>query len=179
MGRISRDDTWPALCGAGSEDGRESAVELLEELLEVGSELRIRVTGQSMAPSLEGGEFVHIRREPVKRLSRGDLLLFRDDRGFLVLHRLVGKAKKGGKALLKTRGDALGRADEPVEPSQVLGRVCAISDEEGGKNRDLKKLRFRLAGRALGVLQGMRPFRALRRALAARYGSGKKKPSED
>lgn len=170
MGRITQNEPWLSISG----EGEGSAGGLLEELLSCGARLRVRVTGRSMAPSLQGGEFVFIRREPVKKLSRGDLVLYRDSRGFLVLHRLVGKGKKE----LRTRGDALGRADGPVAPSRVLGRVCAIQDAEGKRTRNLGSLRLRLAGMALGLLQQMRLFRALHRAIRARFASGQEPPQD-
>ncbi len=100
---------------------------LLEEILEGGLYLRIRVTGRSMVPFLNSSETVTAVRVPPSGLRIGDLIFFRDAHGFTVLHRIVRKRRgPDGNLLLQTMGDALSRCDSPISGDKVLGKVCRI-----------------------------------------------------
>ncbi|MEW5736898.1 MAG: signal peptidase I [Thermodesulfobacteriota bacterium] len=155
MGRAFSNKPWLCRTPDDSESPERDTAELFEELLGAGTSVRVRVTGRSMSPFLQGDEFVTVRREPVKKMRRGDLVLFRDARGFLVLHRLMGKKRSGNRSFFTTKGDAVDLADEPVAEERVLGRVCAVEPADGGGERDLASLRFRLINRALYLLHRM------------------------
>jgi hypothetical protein len=82
-------------------------------------------------------------------LAFGDVLVFRQ-RGMLVVHRLVQRHQRGGSLRLRTRGDGTISLDPWVDPESVIGRVVAVGDV-GGTWRNLRNLRARLYGRALGL----------------------------
>lgn len=129
--------------------------EFFAEILARGFDLRVRVTGRSMSPALVDGDIVTLRRADSDRLRRGDLVLYRGRAGrSLVLHRIVAEAPRGEGRLLRTRGDALARDDEPVAAAMVLGRVILVERRTRGPAAALR----RFLARAL-------PF-ALRRSLA-------------
>ncbi len=103
------------------------ALILFEKVLEKGADLRVRVTGGSMRPSLKGGEVLLIKKVPCSGLRRGDILFYRDRSGSPVLHRIVGKkTDNSGSHIFLTKGDALPACDGPVTESQVLGKVWKI-----------------------------------------------------
>jgi signal peptidase I len=110
-----------------------AALSLLTDLLAGEVSIRLIVTGRSMRPFLRGGEAVLLRRVRTAEIRRGDLLLFRQNSGGLLLHRVVAIRRRPGlQALIQTQGDALWAPDEPVIESQVLGRVSAVLDGTTG-----------------------------------------------
>jgi len=95
---------------------------LFEDILNDGISLRVKVTGRSMAPFLQGGEILTIKRVPYASLHKGDLIFFKNSHGFPLLHRIIKKDTKS----VQTKGDALMAFDEPVCEKDALGKVCII-----------------------------------------------------
>ncbi len=92
----------------------------------------LHVVGSSMVPTLPPGSVLCVEFSP-SGLRRGDLLLFRQA-DYLVVHRLLGRARAaGGARCLRTRGDGLPALDPALEPSCVVGRVVAIDRGRGWK----------------------------------------------
>lgn len=103
------------------------AFTLLNELLSDGFEIRIRVTGDSMSPFLQGGEILTIKKVPPGSLRRGDLIFFRTAEGFPVLHRIIEKKREMDNTyIFRTKGDAVSTMDEPVREHDILGKVCRV-----------------------------------------------------
>ncbi|MEW6602760.1 MAG: hypothetical protein AB1499_17445 [Nitrospirota bacterium] len=101
-------------------------LQLIEEILSGGSLLRIRVTGRSMTPLLQGREFLTLRQVACSALKKGDLILFSSN-GRLILHRIICKFRSGdGSVILRTQGDAMTSDDGPVHQEKVLGKVILI-----------------------------------------------------
>jgi signal peptidase I len=106
---------------------RPDILSLFEDILNAGSNLRVRVTGKSMIPFLRGGELLTLRQVPCPSLEKGDLILFRGAYDLPVLHRILKKRKNDdGTLCFRTKGDALMTFDEEVHERNVLGRVCEI-----------------------------------------------------
>ena len=101
-----------------------------------------------MEPTLIAGQTVAIEFSP-QRVSRGELLLFRQS-DYLAVHRLLGGARlPGGGRGHRTRGDGVSRLDPPVAPASVVGKVLAI--ESDGQWRDLRGARARAYGLAVAA----------------------------
>ena len=126
---------------------------LAGEVVRTFGEVRLRVFGTSMAPSILPGDLISIQRAGLREISPGEVVLF-SQKGRLFLHRVVCRvdslaqpfaaqgepfaaqgepfAAQGepfaaqGEALLITRGDRLGHNDPPVSSSELLGRVISI-----------------------------------------------------
>ncbi|MBM4147192.1 MAG: signal peptidase I [Nitrospira sp.] len=98
---------------------------LYEEILNSGLSLRIRATGRSMAPFLNGGEILTIKKGPDSSFHIGDLIFFKTRYGSLLLHRIIRKQYKD-MVIFQTKGDAVPGADEPVSENDILGKVCII-----------------------------------------------------
>jgi signal peptidase I len=104
---------------------------LFEDILNSGLSLRIKATGRSMAPFLNGGEILTIRKEAGTSLHVGDLIFFKTRYGSLLLHRIIKKKNKD-MVIFRTKGDAVPGIDEPVFEYDVLGKVCIIEKNISG-----------------------------------------------
>ncbi len=134
-----------------------NATELIVDLLSRGHAAEFQVLGDSMYPVIRENDTLHV--EPARSFSRGDVVLVLADRG-LTAHRVI--ARRGTMLIL--RGDNTPAADDPIEESQVLGKVTyAIR-----------------AGRKVNVWSAAaRAAAFLRRGLAAAFksgGSGRRTP---
>lgn len=113
------------------------SVRLFEDVLKTGATLRVRVTGRSMVPFLEGREILIIRKVPCSSVRKGDLIFFKNFWGDPVVHRVVKKRRTGNAGTtFQTKGDALTVPDEPVPCEEVLGKVCAV--ERGSRHVNLE-----------------------------------------
>jgi signal peptidase I len=108
----------------------DAATGLFEDLLNGGSRLRVRVTGQSMWPLVRDGDVVTIKKALPSSLRVGNLIFFVNAEGSPVLHRLIRKrCRVDGRMMFQTKGDALLSKDEPVLENRVLGKVCRIEQK--------------------------------------------------
>ena len=105
--------------------GEALRCQLAEEVLCLAGELRLRVTGTSMLPSVWPGDILHIRRQDTIESLPGDIVLVRRQ-GRLCAHRVVKKISKEGEPYWITRGDSLPDDDPPVSGQELLGRVTCI-----------------------------------------------------
>lgn len=113
--------------------------ELFEDILNSGLSLRVKVTGRSMAPFLQGGEILTIKKVPYSSLQKGDLIFFKNRNGFLILHRIIKKRQDSDCMIaFQTKGDALIAFDEPVRDNDILGKVCKIEDGSKYINMETK-----------------------------------------
>jgi hypothetical protein len=103
---------------------------LAEEVLRTFGEVRLRVFGTSMAPSILPGDFISVQRAALQDISLGEVVLFsRGDR--LFLHRVVNRNVPNSadipfESCLITRGDRLCHDDPPICSVELLGRVVSI-----------------------------------------------------
>lgn len=95
--------------------------ELTAEVIRQFGEVRLKVTGTSMLPSVWPGDMITVRRQSAADLRPGQIVLCYRDRAF-VAHRLI--AKHGN--LCSTRGDSLRYSDQPFRDEEVLGAVVSI-----------------------------------------------------
>jgi signal peptidase I len=113
----------------------EAAV-LFEDILARNLSLRVKATGKSMAPFLNGGEFLTIKKVSSSSLRTGNLIFFKTRHGLPVLHRIVKKERLKDRFVFHTKGDALIAIDEPVPEDSILGKVCRIEKKHApGKTK--------------------------------------------
>lgn len=84
-----------------------------------------------MRPWIQDGDLIEIRPAAPPEIGRGDVVLGYTTDHRMVVHRVIGACREGGRTLLHTRGDALTCADVPLAPEQILGRVVGL--ERGGR----------------------------------------------
>jgi len=99
--------------------------ELAEEVLLSSGRLRLKVTGWSMLPSIWPGDVLLIERAEAEEISKGDVVLCRYDRRFVV-HRIVKNFGPELNTPMLTRGDAMPACDSPVYERDLLGKVSLI-----------------------------------------------------
>lgn len=95
------------------------ATELIVDLLARGHAVQFQVHGDSMHPIIRENDTLHV--EPARDFSLGDVVLVLAGRG-LTAHRVI--ARRGTTLVL--RGDNAPAEDDPVEESQVLGKVTYV-----------------------------------------------------
>jgi len=105
---------------------------LAGEVVRTYGELRLRVFGTSMAPSILPGDLISVQRAGLREISPGEIVLFLQQ-GRLFVHRVVRSVDTPpepfaaqGEPCLITRGDRLGHNDPPVSSSEFLGRVTSV-----------------------------------------------------
>lgn len=103
--------------------------------------IRIHLDGDSMRPLIRRQRDM-VTIIPLRRaLRRGDIVLFADDAGRYVVHRVW----KLGKAQVTTLGDHCMRPDPPLRRDQVWGLVIRV--ERGGRMLRVDQPMMRLLGR--------------------------------
>jgi signal peptidase I len=121
----------------------ELACGLAEEIVRKFGEVRLRVFGTSMVPSILPGDLVTVHRASLKDISPGEVVLFFQN-GRLFVHRVVDRKVAAtldgpSESFLLTRGDRLRDDDPAVSSSELLGRVVFIE-------RDNRKVEFSATG---------------------------------
>jgi signal peptidase I len=108
----------------------ESACGLAEEVVRKFGEVRLRVSGTSMVPSILPGDLVSIQRASLREISPGEIVVFLR-KGRFIVHRVVDRKAavvecSSTAPCLITRGDRLRQDDTPVSALELLGRVISI-----------------------------------------------------
>lgn len=86
-------------------------------------ELRLRVRGRSMWPTLQPGDELHVTPIAAEALQPGDWIVIHAPNGPLI-HRFLGFTREGK---LLTKGDAHRAPDPPWPQEALLGRVTAFT----------------------------------------------------
>ena len=107
--------------------------------------LRLKVTSNSMAPLLRSGDYVLLRPAPVESLNRGDILVTRQEGGYLT-HRVVAITDQS----VQTKGDMNKQADAQTDKKNIVGLVEVI--ERRGRVHRLDTRSQVLLARILGKL---------------------------
>jgi signal peptidase I len=127
--------------------------EISTALLADGYSVRFRPGGNSMSPAIRDGEAVTVAPVLACEVRRGDIILYRAERG-LIAHRVTQLMGETGAPVFITRGDSATSCDAPVSAQQVLGRVICV--ERNGRPQSLKGLHVRLLWRARPILSWLR-----------------------
>ena len=120
-----------------------TALELATHGLQQGERLRLRVSGESMAPLLRPGDSVLVASCHPEELQIGDLVLIRRE-GDLVTHRLIGRTRQGWI----TKGDGSPWTDPPPAADHLLGKAVAL--ESGGRRISFDTYSWRRRSRVAG-----------------------------
>ena len=146
---------------------RDAFFGLLGEHFSGGDTLRLRVARESMRPFLRPGDWIVAGRAVEGSLWIGDLVLFA--RGSdLVVHRYLGRVRRGGRVLLQTKGDGRFFFDSPWPASMLVGRVLAV--HRGKRLLRLRGRPWRTFNYVIGVLSILEGF--FFRAVRSRRGKG-------
>lgn len=114
--------------------------ELAEEVIRSFGEVRLRVSGSSMVPSVWPGDILTVRSHDATEPLPGDIVVYRRD-GRLVTHRVVEVRKPESEVRISnpesltpalpgvefvTRGDRVRQNDAPISKDEILGRVVSL-----------------------------------------------------
>ena len=94
---------------------------LVADVARTFGQVRLRVTGSSMLPSLWPGDVLTVRRRAMRELRPGEILLWHRE-GQLWAHRII----RHHHDHVVTRGDALLHDDAPVWEHEIVGAVVAV-----------------------------------------------------
>ena len=100
-------------------------------------EIRLRVFGTSMVPSILPGDLITIQRANLSEISPGEIVLYSRE-GRLFAHRVMSRAGTRDDPRLITRGDRLSHNDPPVSSSELLGKVTSIQSADGRGLRQIQ-----------------------------------------
>ena len=78
-----------------------------------------------MVPAIWPGDALVVKRTNGSNVAAGDIVLFSNGRRF-VAHRVIEKSGDAENGRVLTRGDAMGSADAPIKPAEILGKVSFI-----------------------------------------------------
>ena len=109
----------------------KSIVPLIQSVISEGREAKIRVTGNSMYPTLLDRRDT-VRLCAIDRIKVGDVILYLRENGDYVLHRVIGK--KGDN--LSFAGDNELEREYPVNTSQCIAKMTGFI--RNGKEYDCK-----------------------------------------
>jgi len=98
---------------------------LASQVLRSFGKLRLEVSGLSMLPSVWPGDILFMERCDMGKIAAGEIVLFARQ-GRLFAHRVISKSAAGDRSLAITQGDGLLLADDPVSPTELLGKVRQI-----------------------------------------------------
>ncbi|HTC62580.1 MAG TPA: S24/S26 family peptidase [Candidatus Saccharimonadales bacterium] len=113
----------------------ELACGLAGEIVRNFGEVRLRVFGTSMVPSVLPGDMVLIQRAALEEILPGEIAVFLRE-GRLFVHRVVERKKlfvegnSNQELCLITQGDRQRECDLPVNSSELLGRVVCIERDQ-------------------------------------------------
>jgi len=129
--------------------------------------MSLTVASGSMEPLISAGDRVHARAYAGEQRPRiGDVVLLHGEQGWVV-HRIIGRIRRGGEVFYRQKGDA-GRRSSVVPASAVVARIIRV--EKDGREIELvgRNQRSRLAGMGFALLDGvMRRGRRMRGASSA------------
>lgn len=99
-------------------------------LLAVGAVLIHRwtmlVASTSMEPAIYKGAVVVYARWPPQGYRAGDVVVFADEKGRTIIHRVVSREEYEGRAFYITKGDASTEQDPPVPLERIKGKVFVV-----------------------------------------------------
>jgi signal peptidase I len=110
---------------------------LAGEVVRTFGQVRLRVFGTSMVPSILPGDLISVQRAGLCGISSGEIVLYSRE-GRLFAHRVVGRAGSHDEPRLITRGDRLLHNDSPVSSSELLGRVTSIQRGDRRGHRQVR-----------------------------------------
>ncbi len=97
-------------------------LDILKEQVNLGKEVSMIITGNSMSPFLMHGRDVIYFKKPEKKLRPGDMVFFQRKTGQYVMHRLY-KIKKDGYYFI---GDGQTEIEGPLPEAQIFAIISKV-----------------------------------------------------
>lgn len=142
-------------------------IPIIEETLNCGKQVKFKVRGNSMYPTLiEQRDSVFLERK--SKYKKCDIILYKRDNGHYVLHRIVGK--KNG--LFKLCGDNQTDIEYPIRNDQIVAAATAL--ERKGRIINATDFKYSVVAHIWTDFIFLRPF-LMKKALQMRRNKSKKK----
>ena len=125
---------------------RAAALHLHDAFTKTRGEVWLRFQGSSMAPTLREGDLLGVRHVMPDELAVGDIVVF-EVAETSVVHRLLCAPRR--RTSLLTKGDNAWRADRPLAPDRLIGKVCTV--RRGAARIDLERGGWRWRSRAIAL----------------------------
>ena len=122
------------------------AIEMLKEVIDRDVEIPLKTFGPSMTPSIQGGEWIVVRRVSPERIAVGDVVIYENGNLF-VAHRVIRKRCEDGCVYLTTKGDAHLGAEGEIPAEKALAKVVAL--KKPGRGIEMDSLRWQLTNRLI------------------------------
>lgn len=97
-------------------------MQVLRELTEQGQEVRLLITGNSMAPFLHDRRDEIFFKKPDRELKRGDMVFYQRRTGQYVMHRICHVTLRGYDLI----GDAQTTVEPDIRAEQIFGLVTRV-----------------------------------------------------
>ena len=120
-----------------SEFNYADIIDVMQEVLDSGGEMRIHPRGTSMLPLIVQGRDSVVLEKP-RKIKKHDIIFYRRTNGQFVLHRIMKKNVDGTFVLC---GDNQTDLEYGIREEQIIAVVSAI--ERKGKNRTVNSWTYR------------------------------------
>jgi signal peptidase I len=84
------------------------------------------LSGASMEPAIRPGDILLVETASADVLTPGDVIVYRDEDGRHVAHRLVRRGDDDASQAMLARSEVPGAWDEVVLPADLIGRVVQV-----------------------------------------------------
>jgi signal peptidase I len=101
------------------------------DILGAGIGLRFQARGGSMHPMVRDGDVLLVKAVKPSMIKVPDVVLFVNDLGYAVVHRVIRKRNHQGIHWFTLQGDQVGQIDGIFPESQILGKVISL-ERNGG-----------------------------------------------
>jgi signal peptidase I len=108
---------------------------------------RLTILSGSMAPLINTGDQICVRKTALDRIHVGDIITFWKGE-VLVTHRVIRTCLREGSVCFVERGDAVGH-HALCRGQSVIGRVIAV--KKGKREFDFETLRWKACNRIMGI----------------------------
>lgn len=95
-------------------------------ILNAGRSLRFRAPGVSMQPLVQDGDQLVVAPVEVEKIRVGDIILFTNESGRALVHRVIKYQTLDGVMNFLMQGDHASHPDGWISPPSILGKVTLI-----------------------------------------------------
>lgn len=136
------------------EDIKNTITPILKDQLENGSEIWLRINGNSMSPFIEDKEKVLVKKNNYENWRIGDIGIYRKN-NILFTHRIV--AIKWDQLLFK--GDHNSLADNWIRRQEIWGKIILV--DKGNRIWNLTTKKWERINNIIGIIQSPQALLAI------------------
>jgi len=119
--------------------------ELGADLIRSGKSIRFIACGDSMLPSLRGGDTLICEPVGQSQVRVGDIVFYLTPDKQSIFHRVIRKRRQNNNLSFQVQADNSLKPDGWINEAQILGKISSI--QRGSKNLDMRGLKAKLLNR--------------------------------